>query len=154
MTRHFPNARCNDFQNQDVNLLSLSGIIDVGTPCSLTISLMYVIAHISILFVSFIGRKSADSVRRSIITQIVSYSLDVLGIFVMKSMVICFHFHLSIFECCSRPEGLWYYALTLVEVKNLFTYVAIYTFMLGHKYRLSKSRYILADLGWSKYLVL
>ncbi|GJR53380.1 hypothetical protein Tco_1403901 [Tanacetum coccineum] len=49
--------------------------------------------------------KCADLVRRSKLTQIVSCPLEVLGSFVMKSIVILSHFHIGISGCTRAPQG-------------------------------------------------
>ena len=109
----FPMASITIFQKRKVNRLSLSEIMDSGTPYSLTISLRYVLVTFSILYVSLIGRKCVDLVCLSTITQMVSCPPDVLGNFVMKSMVIRSHFHLGISVCYNSPEVFWYSALTI-----------------------------------------
>ncbi|MFS7952557.1 hypothetical protein Hanom_Chr07g00608301 [Helianthus anomalus] len=79
------------------------------------------VANLLVLSFSRIGKKCADFVNRSTITQIVSWPLGVLGNFVIKSMEIYSHFHLGISGCCRSPEGFWYSALTLAHVKHLLT---------------------------------
>nr|GEY42249.1 hypothetical protein [Tanacetum cinerariifolium] len=49
--------------------------------------------------------KCADLVRQSTMTQIVSCSLDVLGSFITKSIIILSHFHVGISDCISKPDG-------------------------------------------------
>ncbi|MFS7962905.1 hypothetical protein Hanom_Chr08g00731971 [Helianthus anomalus] len=100
-----PKASWKDCHILDTNRPSLSEMIERGTPCRATISL----------------KKCADFVRRSTITQIISWPLGVLGSFVTKSIEICSHFHLGISGCCRSPEGFWYSALTLAHVKHLLT---------------------------------
>ncbi|GJS41845.1 hypothetical protein Tco_0566888 [Tanacetum coccineum] len=81
-------------------------MIDIGTPCRETISLMYNLVRVSILSVSQVGMKCADLVRRSTMTQIVSCPFDVKGSFVKKSIVILSHFHIGISGCTiSIPSG-------------------------------------------------
>nr|GEV13396.1 hypothetical protein [Tanacetum cinerariifolium] len=63
-----------------------------------------------ILSVSLARMKCADLVRRSTMTQIVSCPLDVLGSFVMKSIVIFSHFHVGIFGC-TKPGWMEYFDL-------------------------------------------
>ncbi|XP_020081219.1 uncharacterized protein LOC109704844 [Ananas comosus] len=55
-----------------VNLGSLSDTIDFGTPCNLTTSSRYTCANLSPAQVVWIGKKCADLVKRSTITQIAS----------------------------------------------------------------------------------
>ena len=121
MSSLVPRDFCSDCQNREVNLLSLSEIMDIGTPCSHTISQMYVRASFSILSVSFMGRKCADFVNLSTITQMVSSPPAVLGNLVMKSMVIRSHFYSGISSCCSNPDGFWYSTLTLAQVRHMPT---------------------------------
>ena len=87
MSNLVPMDFCSDCQDHDVNLLSISETIDMGTPCSCTISLMLVMISFSILLVSMICRKCADLVNRSTITQMVSRPPVVLDNLVMKSFV-------------------------------------------------------------------
>ena len=121
MSNLVPKDFYSDCQNLEVNLLSWFEIMDIGTPCSHTISLRYVLVSFSNLSVSLIGRKCADLVNLSTITQMVSSPLAVLGNLVMKSMVIRSHFHSGIYGCCNNPEGFWYSTLTLAHVRNLLT---------------------------------
>ncbi|MFS7957030.1 hypothetical protein Hanom_Chr07g00661581 [Helianthus anomalus] len=79
--------------------------MESGTPCKDTTSSTYSWANFSMLKVSFIGRKWADLVNRSTITQIASFPFLVLGNLVTKSIVMSSHFHTGISNCCSRPEG-------------------------------------------------
>nr|GEU84782.1 reverse transcriptase domain-containing protein [Tanacetum cinerariifolium] len=69
ISKRVPKASWSDCHNLDVNRPSRSEIIDTGTPCLETISFMYNLVSFSILSVSLIGKKYADSVRRSTITQ-------------------------------------------------------------------------------------
>ena len=147
MSNLVPRELCSDYQNLEVNLLSLSYIMDMGTPCSRTISLMYFLVSFFILQVSLIGRKCADFVNRSTITQMVFRPPVVLGNLVIKSIVIRSQFHSGISGCCSKPEGFWYSTLTLAQVRHLSTKVAIYVFMLGNQYNFLRSRYILSEPG-------
>ena len=105
MSSLVPKAFCSDCQNLEVNLLSRFEIMDMGTPCSRTISLRYVLVNFSNLSVSLIGRKCADLVNLSTITQMVSSPLAVLGNFVMKSMVIRSHFHSGILVVVINPKA-------------------------------------------------
>ena len=54
----------------------------------------------------FTGKKWADFVRRSTITQIESYPFEVLGSPTMKSILISSHFHEGIFRGCKGPAVL------------------------------------------------
>nr|GEY00158.1 hypothetical protein [Tanacetum cinerariifolium] len=71
----------------------------IGTPCRETISFIYNLVRVSILSVSREGMKCADLVRWATMTQIVSCSMDVLGSFVMKSIIILSYFHVGISGC-------------------------------------------------------
>ncbi|MFS7981235.1 hypothetical protein Hanom_Chr10g00948551 [Helianthus anomalus] len=51
------------------------------------------------------GKKCADLVSLSTITQIVSFPFCVLGNLVMKSIVTISHFQVGISGCCSKPDG-------------------------------------------------
>ena len=72
MSNLVPKDFCNDCQNLEVNLLSISDIIDMGTQHSRTISLMYVLVSFSILSISLIGRKCVDFINLLTITKIES----------------------------------------------------------------------------------
>ena len=61
----------------------------------------------------FTGRKWADFVRRSTITQIESYPLEVLGKPTMKSILMSSHFQDGILKGCKRTADLKWLALTL-----------------------------------------
>ncbi|MFS7929782.1 hypothetical protein Hanom_Chr04g00336501 [Helianthus anomalus] len=100
-----PNAFWNDCHILDTNRPSRSDIIEIGTPCRATISLRYISASFLVLSFSLIGRKCADFVSRSTITQIISWPFEVRGNLVMKSIEICSHFHTGISGCWSNPEG-------------------------------------------------
>lgn len=65
----------------------------IGTPYSLTISLTYNLANLSIELVIFIGKKKVDLVSISMITQITSLLFFPLGNPDTNSMVISSHFH-------------------------------------------------------------
>ncbi|MFS7951392.1 hypothetical protein Hanom_Chr07g00594601 [Helianthus anomalus] len=68
-----PNDLCIDCHNSEVKRGSLSKMIEVGTPCLETTSLRYTAASWVNLSVSLIAKKWADFVRRSTITQMVSF---------------------------------------------------------------------------------
>src|ERR1044071_1611717 len=107
MSRRVPRASFKLSQNLEVKQLSRSEMMEIGTPCLDTTSLMYKRFSFSNLSVSRIGRKCVDFVNRSTITQIMSWPLVVLGNLVMKSMEICSHFHSGISSCWSKPDVLW-----------------------------------------------
>src|ERR1044071_8117524 len=106
MSRRVPRASFKLAQNLEVKLLSRSEMMEIGTPCFDTTSLMYKRVSFSNLSVSRIGRKCADFVNRSTITQIMSWPLVVVGNLVMKSIVIRSHFHSGISGCWSKSDGL------------------------------------------------
>ena len=80
--------------------------MEIGTPRRLTISFKYNFACVFISLVSLMGRKCVDLVRRSTMTHMVSYPVDVLGSLVMKSIVIHSYFHIGSSGCTSNPDGL------------------------------------------------
>src|ERR1043165_8186635 len=133
MSRRVPRASFRHSQNLEVKRLSRSEMIETGTPCLDTTSLMYKRVSFSNLSVSRIGRKCADFVNRSTITQIMSWPLVVLGNLVMKSIVILSHLHSGISGCWSKPDGLWVSALTFAQVKHCATYAAISLLKFGHQ---------------------
>lgn len=63
-----PKARCILSHKQDVNLGSQS-TIDIGIPCNLTTSFTYSLANLSTESIIFIGKKRANLVNQSTITQ-------------------------------------------------------------------------------------
>jgi len=93
---------CQDFE---MNLLSLSDIMISGIPCNLTISLMYRLDSYYEVWVVLRAKKWVVLVRPSITTQIASCCLIVLDRPIMKSIVICSHFHTSIGRGCNKPPG-------------------------------------------------
>ena len=120
-------------QNREVNLGSLSLTIDTGTPWSLMISTTYNLAYLSVEYVTLTGRKCADLVNQSIITQIESKPRVHLGNPTTKSMVMCSHFYTEIGRLCNKPVGLWCSILTYWQVKHLATNSAISFFIPFHQ---------------------
>ena len=107
MAKCVPVAFWKLFQKCVVNLGSLSDIMDIGTPCSRTISLMYNRQNISSVKVIRTARKCADFVSQSTITYTASCLRDVRGKWVTKSIVACSHFHSATSNGWSSPTGFW-----------------------------------------------
>ena len=91
-----PITSCKLSQNFRVNLQSISDTIDTGAPYALTILLMFNLASLSKVKVTFTSQNLAIFVSLSTITQMPSNPLDVRGSSNKKSMATCFHFHSSI----------------------------------------------------------
>ena len=104
-TQLVPRAFYRLCQNLEVNRWSLSNTIETGTPCLLTISLTYRENKWSIKKLTFMGKKWADFVNWSTITQIALLPLKFLGKPVIKSIVICFHFHSRRKWGCKDPTS-------------------------------------------------
>ena len=102
-----PKAACRDYQKWEVILGSLSDTMLAGTPCSLTISLTYNFASLSIENFWLMARKWAHLVNLSTITHIESFPLVDLGRWVTKSMTMLSHFHWGMSSGCNVPPGLW-----------------------------------------------
>lgn len=81
------NASCKLFQKCEVNLESLSDIIEMGIPCSLTISLIYNFPSVLVVSVILTARKYVDLVKRSTMTQTESRPFDDRGKPATKSIV-------------------------------------------------------------------
>ena len=94
------------------------------------------------------GKKWADFVSRSTITQIASKPALVLGNPDTKSIAILSHFHCGISKGCNIPEGLWCSIFTFWQVKHFETYSATSFFIPGHQNIAFKSWYILVLPGW------
>ena len=108
-------------QNANVKQLSLSKMIDIGTPWSRTISFTYKSANCSSEYVILIGKKCADLVNLSTITHTTSCPLVVLGKPTTKSMEICSHFHSGISIGCRTPAGRWCSALIFWQTRHFST---------------------------------
>ncbi|GJT39808.1 putative reverse transcriptase domain-containing protein [Tanacetum coccineum] len=110
---------------------NIQGNVIAANPARLQ-KVAYNLANLSNGSFSLIGKKWADFVSQSIVTQMVSKSCEDLGSLVIKSIVILSHFHSGIAGCTNSPDGLWCPALTFAHVKHLLTYVATSAFILGH----------------------
>src|ERR1043165_5566144 len=104
-----------------------------GLPWRHTISLTYIFANLSTEYFSRMGKKWADLVKRSTITQILSKPLGVRGSLVMKSIAMLSHFHTRISGCSSIPDGRWCSALTFEQVRHFAMKRAISFFIPGHQ---------------------
>jgi len=93
------------FENHARSKIRRSDTILSGTPCCLTISLMYKLANCSEKKVPLMAKKCAALVSLSTVTQTLSCCLMVFGILIIKSMVMCSHFHIGIGKGCSSPPG-------------------------------------------------
>jgi len=118
-----------------------------GTPCNLTISLMYSWANLAISILRFIAKKGALLVNQSTITQIVSWPLKVHGKWVTKSIAMLFHFHISISKGCRIPPSLWCSTFAFWHVKQEDRNCAISFFIPYHQKVSLRSWYILVMLG-------
>ena len=143
-----PKASWKLHQNWEVNLRSLSDIIETGTPCSLTISLINNSVSLDTDHLVLNGRKWEVFISRSTITQTPSNPACVLGKPTTKSIVMCSHFHWGIYNSWSNSDGLWYSALIYWHVKHWETKVATCFFISGHQKCLLKFLYILVAPRW------
>ena len=98
-------APCNFAQNHDVNLGSLSDIMEAGMPCLLMISFTYNLASLSNEKEILIGMKWAVFVNLSTITQMASLPLAILERSTTKSIVTWSHFHSGMGSGCIMPAG-------------------------------------------------
>jgi len=83
-----------------------------GTPWRLMILAKYILAYWIVEYVLWTGRKCADLVSRSTITNIESKPLDVLGRPTIKSILILSHFQDGIGKGCSGPVDFKWTAFT------------------------------------------
>jgi len=118
-----------------------------GTPCNLTISLMYNWANLAIDIFKFIAKKWALLVSRSTMTQMVSCPLKVCGKWVTKSIEMLSHFHIGIFKGCKIPPGLWCSTFVFCYVKQADTNCATSFFLPCHQKVSLRSWYILVMSG-------
>lgn len=81
------------------------------------------------------AKKWEDLVNRSIITQMASYPQRVLGNLVMKSIMMCSHFHFGIGNGWSSPPGRWCSILIYWHTKYLKTKSVISLFIPFHQNR-------------------
>ena len=100
-----PKAPYNFAQNRDVNLGSLSDMMEVGALCLLTISFTYNLASLSNEKEILIGMKWAVFVNLSTITQMASLPLAVLGRPTTKSIITWSHFYSGMGSGCIMPAG-------------------------------------------------
>jgi hypothetical protein len=105
----------------------------LGTPCRLRIRSKYNFASVTVECFTFTGRKCANLVSRSIMTQIESNYLDVVGNPVIKSIPISSHFQDRIGNGCNIPADFRRTTFTLRQVSHLTTYLAILIFILVHQ---------------------
>ena len=129
-----PGDFCKLIWNWDVNLGSLTDRILVGTLCNFTTSLMYTLVSFAREKSILIGMKCVDLVKRSTMTQMTSFLLNVVCNPVTKSMVIFSHFYSHTSNVCIRPEGIWCSAFTSWHIMHLATKVAVSSFMPFHQY--------------------
>ena len=90
-------------------------------PVQLTISLMYNLVSFARQKLVLTGMKCADLVKRSTMTQMALFLLNVVDNPVTKSMVILSHFHFGTSSGCIRPKGLWCSAFTCWQIMHLAT---------------------------------
>jgi len=133
MVSLLPKALCSVCQNREVNRGSLSETILEGTPCNLTISLMYNWANLAMDILKFIAKKWALLVSRSTITQMVSCPLNIHGKWVKKSMEMLSHFHIGISKGCRIPLDLWCSTFAFWHVKQATTNCATSLFIPFHQ---------------------
>ena len=79
MSKHVTMDFCRDCENHEVNLLSLSEMIEISTPVKFDDFLKVGISQIFSLSVSLIGSKRVDLVNLSTTTKIVLKPLNFLG---------------------------------------------------------------------------
>jgi hypothetical protein len=82
---------------------------------------MYNSTYVAIVYFTLTERKWAIFVSRSMITQIESYPLVVLGNPIIKSILISSHFHVGIGNDCNGPTAFMCMALTRLQVSHLAT---------------------------------
>ena len=111
-----PKASWKLLQKWDVKTEPRSDTIVSRTPCNLIISWMKILAYISAVWVILTGKKCADLVNLSTITQIESFPSFDLGNPIMKSMEISAHFHSGMGKSCRVPACLWCSALICWQV--------------------------------------
>ena len=143
----FPRTLSKVWQNRDVNRGSLSETMLEGTPCNLTISLMYSWANLTMDILKFIAKKWTLLVSQSNITQMVSCPLKVHGKWVTKSMEMLSHFHTGISKGCRIPSGLWCSTFAFWQVRHADTNWATSFFIPYHQKVSLRSLYILVMPG-------
>ena len=104
------------FQKYVVNLGSLSDTMDTDTPCGRTISRIYNRKNLSNVKVIRTAIKCANFVSWSTITHIASCPCGVHGKWVIKSIVMCSHFHLATSNGRSSPADIVEQSPLRVEV--------------------------------------
>lgn len=107
-----PNALCNDFQNTNVKLESLSEMITLRNPCNLNISLENLFSTIGASLVVLQGIKCATLVNLSTTTRIESWWNLVFKKSIIKSIKITYHFYVGTSCGYKYPTGCWCSALT------------------------------------------
>jgi len=118
MANLLPKPFCKVCQNLEVNLGSLSDTILEDIPCSLTTSLIYNEANLSIDILKLIARKWALLVSRSTITQIVLRFQTDRGKCVTKSIAMLSHFQTGISNWCNIPPGFLCSTFAFWQVKQ------------------------------------
>lgn len=91
-----PSNFCRLYQKCKVNYVSLYDSMNLGTLCSRTISLTYILESLSIESVLAIGKKWVLFVNLSTTTHMEFFPIDVLGKLTTTSMDISSHFHSKI----------------------------------------------------------
>ena len=127
-----PNASYSFCQKPDRNLVSLSDIIAVDTPCNFTISSRYTRTSWSRVHVFLIAKKCAALVSLSTITHIAMFFLWVRANPSAKSIDTESHIHSGIYNSCRGLVGLWCSIFTHWNVRYFATQSAISCFMLLH----------------------
>ena len=106
----FDQNRCYTMHNNigfdKIDIVRFNKTMLDSAPCNLRISPLYREVNFSKENLILMGIKRANLVNLSIITQIESKPLGVLGSPTMKPMEILSHFHSGISNGCNLPEGL------------------------------------------------
>ena len=136
-------------QNLEVNLASLSLIMQAGIPWSLTISFTKSWAISKADAVVQVGIRWATLVNLSTTTKIESKFPDTLGILVMKSKLMHSHFIWGTSKGWSFQGILTHFALTFWQMRRCLVNFKASFFILGQKKFCFKEENNLWYLGWA-----
>jgi len=126
----FPSFPLVSFHRPEVNIVPLSVMISCGSPPSLTISLIKILANCRASRSFEHGMKWLILVSRSMTTSMVSYPSD-FGRSVMKSIAIDFHGRSGPSFDCSNPEGACRTTLVLGHVSQFILNCLISSVIFG-----------------------
>lgn len=143
-----PIAFYNPLQNWEVNFMSLSEIIDKGTPCNVIISWTCNLLRISKESVDLTSKKWADLVNLTIIIHILSWCFRVLVSSLTKFTLTCSHLHSNTERDWSNLADFWCFAFTCGQIKHLATNYPLSLFIPFHHKYLCKFWYIFVLSGY------